>query len=510
MMMKFLVVLLLAICCVECKLSTRPGIKLALGHKFMEEMGHAAVYMCNRVLPGRTLPPVSGTKSKGYPKLQYTLSDLFVMSASCTSATAGPGSNDNEIKFHLTGVDMIIHSNLKAKQLDFPHLEPHGKTVATIKNGELTLVWDFGYNLTMTGSSVGSVSADLSYSGHDAVIIKPLLLFLKPFVDSIVEDTFSTITSEIFKNITIALQSAPDPLALNTPLPGVPDFQNDTVNFFWGPAATPSWRPFDGHEYFVLESVGQFVYAPPYTRLFNWTLPFSNDDDIPDAIGSDNLQIMLGTFTIDSFLYDLYHTHMSININGSVIPPSLPIKLNTTELKSILPLLYQRYPDAAISIDIRLGPYPTIKGVSNATIQVSAPIQMDWNVEVGYPVPRKTYVFTLNAPVTAVTSANIHTNPKNSSEWNIYGKLDKLDRIRATLVESVIGKFSLTKLNGILYDLGFIVPAQLNKILATGVSFPKKLRMGPFGFLTLNNFEWKDSPTGKYFALEVDAGFDGH
>eukprot|EP01006_Ploeotia_vitrea_P023408 TRINITY_DN55870_c0_g1_i1.p2 TRINITY_DN55870_c0_g1~~TRINITY_DN55870_c0_g1_i1.p2 ORF type:complete len:534 (+),score=65.53 TRINITY_DN55870_c0_g1_i1:25-1626(+) len=491
---------------IEANKSSQPGVNVGIGPKFMQTVANELVYSCNRVLPGRIMPDHSGGHTSSYPKVKYTLSHNLIQSASCSGGTAKQGGSVNEINFQLTGVNMELVSHLDAKQTDFPYVHPQGTLTSKVSDGTFNIVWSFSADpsgeLKMSGSATADVDADVSYSGHDSWFVSPMLFFLGPFMNDIVSDEIGDIVSDEIAAAAAYIENLPLPYALPSVLGA---FLPDTINWDWGLVSSPTWRKDSkGNELFVIQSRAQWVYAPPYTHNYNYTLPFYNNDTMPYATGTDDLQLVVSDFTLDTFLYTAYEAGATFMVNSSIIPSSFPFKLNTTDLKGVIPALYKAHPDELLNIGVRIGNYPRVDSISDHVLYLATPIDMDWYIENSM-----TYCFTLRIDIQLLGAAVIETNPTNSSEWNVHGQVKSLSKIHSTLVSSAIGNFSTSNLDAILYDISKYAPSAINKFLGEGYNIPKKIPIGAFGMLDLNDFAFVDDAAYNYFGLQMTAGFNG-
>lgn len=63
------------------------------------------------------------------------------------------------------------------------------------------------------------------------------------------------------------------------------------------------------------------------------------------------MQIFVADFVENCFLYSLYTDGLlTKTLDSSMVPSSSPIQLNTTDLKSLEPNLYAKYPDRLIEV----------------------------------------------------------------------------------------------------------------------------------------------------------------
>lgn len=210
------------------------------------------------------------------------------------------------------------------------------------------------------------------------------------------------------------------------------------------------------NNYFSLPELGEFYMINNHVEC---PAPRSS---IPDIINSQMVQMLITEFVAESAGFAFWKLgQLQFNLTQKDIPSWSPVQLNTSYFEYILPNLYNKYPNAAMMLDLSVGAMPTANfETSGATVNAYGFIQV-------FVLENGSYLsaFTLNGTVSCAGTAKLN-------EQVIAANLTFIN-VDFDLYNTNIGPFNVTildKLINALFQYG-IVPA-INTILEKGFPLP--------------------------------------
>ncbi len=207
--------------------------------------------------------------------------------------------------------------------------------------------------------------------------------------------------------------------------------------------------------------------------LFNKTgaLPYPGAVAPPVTLRqTEMIEIVLVDFLFNTAAWAAYQSQvMQVLITNAMIPPTVPIKLNTAMFKTAIPGLYQKYPDMEMQVlisdmgnNFETAPKVTISSANG--LMISTVIRMEWGVvlDESQVVP----VFVLNSTLIVEGKASI------SSDNRITAAV-QLDDLIVGVERSIVGEIDLKSLSTFIKSMiQYVAMPLVNKILETGFQIP--------------------------------------
>jgi len=192
---------------------------------------------------------------------------------------------------------------------------------------------------TYVNLTIGALNVSLN-GGASFLYDVIIQFFLTPIKTTIQEALIAAITDQVNTQLNELLASLPiyinitNGIVIDYSITSTPMLTENSVTF-----------PSRG-EFYVFGD-----YSPsPFTTP---TLPNNKSDD------TQEVQMFLSDFTANTFGYTAYNLNLLQSVvNNSQVPPDVPIKLETSYFKDLIPALYQKYPNMLMQLRNMATTYP--------------------------------------------------------------------------------------------------------------------------------------------------------
>jgi hypothetical protein len=202
----------------------------------------------------------------------------------------------------------------------------------------------------------------------------------------------------------------------------------------------------------------------------------------PASMAAHDLAILLDATPINEALDWLYSEEQlfTYTVTPSLVPASLPLKLNTDSFSGIAPAMTKQYPgeDLQILVNASARPYITF---GDGILNVTAPIELVWSVcnktirdcNAVFDGPGLTEVFRIGLP--ARVGLTVKSAPGANGTTLVTGNVPYIEA-EMVLVSSNVGAVTVSDLQG-LVNLGISSAAipKINAILNKGAAIPTTL-----------------------------------
>jgi len=212
-----------------------------------------------------------------------------------------------------------------------------------------------------------------------------------------------------------------------------------------------------------------FLSLPENAEFYNPTtmeecpMSLCNSNNLANHVNGEELQVTLSD-SIPMSVGFVYYTlgKLKVNVYDKDIPSWSPIRLNTTSWRYIIPILYQKYPNKLMSLQVKATQSPTcVFSANGAAVEVDGEIEV-FVIDNGQSIP----AFILGGTINLAGTAKLVS-------MTLFGNLTYVDG-KFFIVKSDIGKFDVnafTKYIDMFFAKG-LVPL-VNLILkTTGFKIP--------------------------------------
>eukprot|EP01116_Phalansterium_solitarium_P018699 TRINITY_DN5049_c0_g1_i1.p1 TRINITY_DN5049_c0_g1~~TRINITY_DN5049_c0_g1_i1.p1 ORF type:complete len:515 (-),score=215.13 TRINITY_DN5049_c0_g1_i1:375-1880(-) len=427
--------------------AAQPGFKTTLTQNGVNYLETVGIEFLQKALASLTVPDINGKTSSPIGTIDYSLTSITLSNTNLgnDAITIVPGTG---LQLTLSNVGASAHLNWHYKMEDFPHTSDGGSADIAVSQTSATatisVVNQNGLPFVNCPSATVNVGhLDINLHGGASWLYQ---LFVNAFTGSIESSIASALHDAIVENINSGLNKAIKSLPISEPIDSKVEIDFPLVS-----------NPVFASGYFSLPTLGEFYVIGAHTET-----PYPRPP-IPDVVTSQMLQILITEYVVVSAGYVYWKLgELETTITQKDIPSNVPVQLNTTFFKAVLPQLYTTFPNMAMELDLAATQMPSCTFSSTG-----AAISVTGNIVVNVVQPNGTLTpaFTLTGPVSLAGVALLNGQV-------IYGNLSYLSA-DFTVSQSNIGPFSPSGLDTIinlLFEAG-VVP-QVNKILAKGFPLP--------------------------------------
>jgi len=340
-----------------------------------------------------------------------------------------------------------IHLNWHYKEKSFPHISDSGSADVDVVGTEINLDLIFGVanarpKVTVNSISVKIGNVNIHLHGGASWLYDLFIGLLKGVIIGAAEKALDT-----------ALSNAID-TNLNRVLQEIPVEQNisNVAAVEFGLSSAPVF----GANYVSIAEQGEFLLLPHKEPPF-----FA--PAIPDIATSEMIQIIISSYVLDSASWVFWTAGMMKGvIPPNIVPPDSPIQLNTSSWKTIVPELYNKFPNMPLVLTLVADSPPNATFLpTGITVSGTGEMQISVLLANGSTIP----AFVLSVNVT--TKGEVYL-----SGLKIFGNLTYLSD-SVDLKKSYIGPFDPTNVDNLVkFAIGAVVLPYLNHYLAMGVEIP--------------------------------------
>ncbi|XP_070695590.1 bactericidal permeability-increasing protein [Pempheris klunzingeri] len=437
-----IVVLLLFLVADTC--GENPAIQLILNNKGLQYGKHVGAGWIQDKLELVTLPDISGDTMFG--TLHYTLTGINITKCDFPEPSVQFYQDATGFKTSVSGFNIAVTGGWMAR-LGLIH--DRGSFDMAIFKVDVTSVMGLGEDpdrhLSVTDVSceahVGDV--DVQFHGGASWIFKIFVNHIKGRIRGVIEDKICPYVEESIGNLEHHLQAVNvsfdvnQDVTLDLPLTGSPVVNVSCLN---------------------LGLKGQFYSIKNHSDPPFKAQPFT----VPEQPGY-MLSMGLSEFTLNSALYGYYSAGLfQALINDSMIPPSLPVHLNTSSMGPFVPQLPKMFPDLLMNLQVYATEVPLF------SLQPGA---------VGLSVQGTVKASAIQKNATETPLFQLNVDSKFSGKvWIAAGRLKgsmAMNNLSVTLQGSEVGPVKTEAIEQFMKIGATAVMIKVNEKLGDGVALPR-------------------------------------
>jgi hypothetical protein len=385
--------------------------------------------------------------------IDYTLSNMKFTKVEVGDIMLGT-SPPNVVSVAVKNVNFGITLNWATQQENWPHTKAHGDATVSTSNtqasSEIYVTLLNGrpkFEVKTIGISLGNLKVDIG-GGATGWILNLLETLFNSLIKKYVE-------LQVQQQITISINERLNAIIQSTdfivPLPD----SKFALDLFLPEAV--------GFGTSLLQGGLRFEFLPASTLE---RCPFTPVDLPNSPFSFQGFQGYISDFVLNSAGFTAVKTGMlNLNVTPDMVPETSPVKLNTTSLKYMLPILYEKFPNQGVALSIVSTQNPNVK-FTPASILASHTVDILFKVINADQT--ETPAFILNAKFFGAMSS-LGVVPTGVSKLNITGVIADFD-VNMQLEKSFVGDFNTANLNNlvrILLKNGYI--ANYNRTLQQGM-----------------------------------------
>lgn len=468
-------------------LGINPGFRVAITAKGLDYGRQVGVALLESSLRDLSIPDLTGSVKIsfgiGHITFTWTVSQVQIQSLSIPTSSLTTGSNGLTLKASSISAKTGGHINVNDGH-DFPHVSASTDLDITFSGVSFSVSILFGNDSNGRGTAKTSgctasvADAHVSFHGGDSWIYKvvnEIADFDKQLRDNFAPQFCKGVTDAINGQLNHALETAPV-------IVKVDNYAEINYALIQSPVyTTNSITTLHKGEFQSIANPTEAPFSPP-------PLPPINDT-------SEMVYIWLTEYVVNTAGL-VYHESgfLAYNITPNRVPKGIPLQLNTTSFKLIIPELYNKYPNMAMVLGVK-----TTKPPQMQIVPTSANLTAVGEVNVQVITPNKTVVSAFVMGLTVYMNAYAWVHP-NGTKQVISANITLL-KFDFNIISSNIGTISTDLLNNavqLLVNL-FVIPAAniyagrgLEIPLVDGISFVSpKVSFGEGYVLVSSNVNYK-------------------
>jgi len=430
-------------------LSAAPGFKATLTQRGVSYAKDVGLEVLKQKLSQITVPEITGKEHVTIiGDIDYTLSNIVITDVLLPTSVAEIEAN-KDVKISVSKSSAKMTLSWTYREENWPHVSGSGTADVSMSDFDITITVTLG---EVTGkATVSSLVASVDVNNLSITVHGGPSWLYNLFIDifkSYIESAANTAIANAIENEKSQLDSVIATIPISYTL------EDDNV-----PLATLGFglttAPIIGSNYISLSVAGVWSTVPggavsPYTPTA-----------MPTLDTTEMLEVTLVPYVFDSAIWVLWKEgKLEYTVTPADVPATSPVKLNTTNFKGYVPLLYQKYPNKGLEIKITPGtPLPLTK-MNSSGITINLKIDMEVMVIVDNKTITPAFILELDVVASAKATLN-----NTAISINLSHVSDS-----ATLKKSYIGTFDPTTLETVI------------KFLLTGVLYPYANKIANKGF----------------------------
>ncbi|KAI3357279.1 hypothetical protein L3Q82_015723 [Scortum barcoo] len=424
-----------------------PAIQVTLTDKGLQYGTHVGAGWIQDKLENITFPDISGEFPIGiFGSVGYTLTDMTITKCDFPEPSVEFYQNSTGFKTSISGLSVALTGSWRTH---YGAIHDGGSFNMAIFSVDVTSVVELGKNpdghLSVTSVScnaqVGDV--DIQFYGGVSWIFKPFVHHFKDRIRGKIQDKICPNVEESIVNLEDHLQAMNvsfdvDPyLTLDLPLTDIPVVDDSSLNL-----------GLKGEFYSIQ------THAEPPFKAQSFSMP---------AQPGYMLSLGLSEFSLNSASYACFSSGLfEALINDSMVPPSSPVRLNTSSMGPYIPQLPKMFPGLLMTLQVYANEAPLLSFQAGA-------------IKTGFPTTVKAFAMQSNG--THIPLFKLSVDSEFSGKvWIDGGRLKgsmALNNFTLTLDVSEVGTFKTDALERIA-KMGVTLAIQkLNRKLSDGVVLPR-------------------------------------
>ncbi|XP_059188427.1 lipopolysaccharide-binding protein [Centropristis striata] len=428
-------------------LGENPAIQVILTNKGLQYGTHVGAGWVQDKLAQVTLPDISGDIDIGFlGSVDYTLTGVTITKCDFPEPSVQFYQDSTGFKTSITGLSVALTGGWLTS---YGIIHDRGSFDMAIFNMDVTSVVELGKDpdghLSVTNvqclARIGDV--DIRFHGGASMLFQPFVEHFKGRIRGVMEAQICPNVEEYIVTLEYHLQAmkvsfdVAEVLTFVLPLTGVPVISASTMN---------------------LGLKGEFYNIRTHTDPPFEAQPFT----VPEETGK-MLSVGMSEYTLNSASYGLFSAGLlQTLINDSMIPPFLPVHLNTSSMGPYIPQLPKMYPGLLMNLQLYAREMPMFSFQPGV-------------VKLGVQGTVKAFAIQSNG--TQIPLFNLNADSKFSSKVWLAGERLKgsttLDNYTLTLASSEVGTFKTDILESCTRTGLNLALAKLNVELGKGIVLPR-------------------------------------
>lgn len=445
--MKMLLLLLASLTLVSWSCGENPGIQLTLTDRGLQTLRHFAAGLVQDQLDEVSFPDVRGSM---WRILQYSLTGMQLVKCDLPEPSVHFSPGTSGLVLSLSGLCVALSGNWTTHWAFGDNSGGFELAVFDLSvSSSLKLDRDQCGRLSLSSLSceAGVKALELQFHGKTSWVTKKLEKYLKTNLKDRIQRSICPWVEEAVSRLEQHLQamnvSVPwtPVMNLQLPLTAPPDVHSKLINF-----------GLKG-EFLSVETQHQppFV-APPFS--------LATPSNVMMSVG-------VSEYSLNSASFAYFDSgHLQTLLNDSMIPPSCPLRLNTSSWGPYIPQLPQMFPDLAMTLQVYARQFPNFSfepGVVRLKLLSSAKASAVLKNSTVCPL------FTLNLDSAVSVKLSV-------GDGKVKG-LMRMDNFTLTLDSSEIGPFKTDALQNLAEAEAQCVVEKINVKLQEGFDLPQTKHM---------------------------------
>lgn len=440
-------------------LGSNPGFRLAITAKGLDYGRQVGISILESSLRNLKIPDLTGKEKIhfGIGSITFTWTVSNVQIQSLTIPTSGLTSGSNGLTLKASGISSKTSGHINVNDgHDFPHISASTDLDITFSGVSFSVSILFGSDSNgratakTSGCTTSVADAHVSFHGGSSWIYKvvnKIANFDKMLKDNFVPTFCKGVTGAINDQVNHALESAPVIIKVDK-------YAEINYALIQGPVYSTN--------YIATLHKGEFETIAHPTEA-----PFSPPPLPPINNTSQMMYIWLTEYVVNTAGL-VYHESgfLAYNVTPDMVPKDIPIQLNTSSFKHIIPELYSKYPNMAMLLTVK-----TTKPPQMQIVPKSANLTAIGEVNVQVIAPNKTVQSVFVMGLNVYMNAYVWVHP-NGTKQVVSANITLL-KFTFDIISSNIGTFSTGLLNKavqLLVDL-LVIPVA-NIYAARGLEIP--------------------------------------
>ncbi|XP_037101874.1 bactericidal permeability-increasing protein [Syngnathus acus] len=431
---------------IYCACGKNPAIRVIVSNKGLQYAGHAAAGWIQDKLEQVTLPNITG-EIRWFAHIGYTLTGITIRKCDFPEPSFEFYQGLSALKMSIKGLNVALTGDWEAH---WAFIKGGGSFDMALFGVDLVSIVQLGrdagghLSLTSVNCSAKIDDIDIYFYGNRSWLIRRFEHQFKKSIRDQIEALSCRAVDDLIANLECHLKDMKvyfqvnQELILDLPLVGLPIVTASSLHL-----------GLKGEFYSV-----KVPKEPPFVAL-----PF----DIPEQ-PAYMLSVGLSEFTVNSASFSYFSDDLlQVFIKDSMIPPSSPVRLNTTSMGQFIPQLPKMFPDLLMTLQIYARNTPIFSFRSGAVALTSSGAV-------------KAFAIQPNATLTPLFKLHVDSDFSGKA-WVADGRLKGLvtmDNLTLTLAETEIGTFKTVALQELAQKIieAAVLPP-LNAELARGFALPR-------------------------------------
>lgn len=445
---KMLPSVIVALMLVSLTCGENPAIQVVLTNKGLQYGKHVGAGWIQEKLELVTLPDISGKVGMGIlGSIDYTLTGIRITKCDFPEPSVEFNPDPVGFKTSTSGLSVAISGDWRTHYIA---IHDGGTFNMALFNVDVASVVQLGkdadghMSVTSVSCSASIGNVDVQFSGGASWIFQPFVKHFKGRIRGEIESEICPAVEKFIVNLEYSLQATNvsfdvnQDLSLDVPLTDVPVIEASSLN---------------------LGLKGEF-----YSIKTHQEPPFEAQPFTMSEHAGYMLSVGLSEFTVNSAAFGYFSAGLlQTVINDSMIPPTSPVHLNTSQMGPFIPQLPKMFPGLLMSLQLYAQEVPAVSFQPGA-------------VKIGFQAAVKALAIQPNATQTPLFKLLVDSE-FSGKFWTDEGKVKgslTMDNLTLSLASTEVGTFKTDALEN-LAKIGMktMVLSKVNLQMSEGIYLPR-------------------------------------